>query len=484
MKKKIKSEKGAIAALVVVTVLMFALILMGTYMAITNLRKSQLESDIRIQQLYGGDVENIEQVYTSIVEEKDDGPIFTAVANAPDIRGFNEENTYYVTWNLESSPYEINDSIPVNENPPSNWYDYTAGVNHWANIKTTGGGNNCYWVWIPRYAYQVPDRDSGGETVQIKFLEGTSNVPIGETEEITNTTPTEGSWVVHPAFTNSGNGGFGELEGIWVAKFEASSSQVSEATVNTDLTTTGGGNTTSLQVRVIPNVTSWRGITVGNIFTVCRNLTTDGNSVEGATSVDSHMMKNTEWGACAYLSRSVYGKNGAVWNNPYYNNRTNYSPITGLCGTSQDASQTTLDNTYKYNTEGGINASTTGNVYGIYDMAGGTWEYVTSVISGKLSNGTYYNFSNIDPRYYEEYDSYNNTKYGDAMYETSTSASSDASSAKSWDIDLSHFVTSSSPVLYRGGQSYDASGAGIFAFSHNTGTAVVHGGFRPCIINF
>ena len=68
MKKKIKSEKGAIAALVVVTVLMFALILMGTYMAITNLRKSQLESDIRIQQLYGGDVDKIEEVYNTVVK--------------------------------------------------------------------------------------------------------------------------------------------------------------------------------------------------------------------------------------------------------------------------------------------------------------------------------------------------------------------------------------------------------------------------------
>ena len=61
MKRIVKSEKGAIAALVVVTVLMFVLILMGTYMAITNLRKSQLESDIRIQQIYGGELDNIEE---------------------------------------------------------------------------------------------------------------------------------------------------------------------------------------------------------------------------------------------------------------------------------------------------------------------------------------------------------------------------------------------------------------------------------------
>ena len=66
--KRIRSETGAIAALVVVTVLMFVLILMGTYMAITNLRKSQLESDIRIQQLYGGDVARIEEVYNSVID--------------------------------------------------------------------------------------------------------------------------------------------------------------------------------------------------------------------------------------------------------------------------------------------------------------------------------------------------------------------------------------------------------------------------------
>ena len=68
MKRIVKSEKGAIAALVVVTVLMFVLILMGTYMAITNLRKSQLESDIRIQQIYGGQVEDAEQVYDTVIK--------------------------------------------------------------------------------------------------------------------------------------------------------------------------------------------------------------------------------------------------------------------------------------------------------------------------------------------------------------------------------------------------------------------------------
>ena len=474
MKQFIKNEKGAIAALVVVTVLMFILILMGTYMAITNLKKAQLESDIRIQQVYGGDVENIEEVYKEI-----GGKDAKVVANEPDINDFNKANTYYVTWDLSNSPYEIKDTIPISEIAPSNWYDYTAGVNHWANIKTTGGGNDCYWVWIPRYAYKVPTRSSTAQTIEIKFLQGTSNIPIGETEEITNTTPTPGSWVVHPAFTNSGNGGFGELTGMWVAKFEASSSQVSEATINTDLETYGGGDTTSLQVRSIPNVTSWRRITVGNIFTVCRNLTTDGNSVENSTNIDSHMIKNTEWGAVAYLSRSIYGKDSAVWNNPYYNNTTYYSPITGLCGSSQDANQTTLDNTYKYNTVEGINASTTGNVYGIYDMAGGAYEYAAGVLSSKLSSGSDYDFSSIDAKYYDSYDSYNNTKYGDAIYETSTSSTG----ATSWDSDISVFGTSERPVFGHGMYAFSGSDAGIFAFYGGSGGVGQGNSFRPCLVN-
>ena len=438
-----------------------------------NIMLAQTEEQKQLNELY----EELEQNQGSTIPDEE-GPIFTTVTNPPDIEGFNKDNTYYVAWDIESSPYEINDTIPISENPPSNWYDYTEGVNHWANIKTTGGGNDCYWVWIPRYAYKVPTRSSTAQTIEIKFLEGTSNVPIGETGEITNTTPTPGTWVVHPAFTNSGNGGFGELEGIWVAKFEASSSQVSEATVNTDLTTTGGGNTTSLQVRVIPNVTSWRGITVGNIFTVCRNLTTDGNSVEGATSVDSHMMKNTEWGACAYLSRSVYGKNGAVWNNPYYNNRTNYSPITGLCGTSQDASTTDVNNTYRYNTEGGINASTSGNVYGIFDMAGGSIDYTAGVLSGNLSNGRYYDFTTIDPKYYDTYTGYNDIKYGDAVYETSIGSTG----TTAWDTAYSEIPFSTSPIFKYGGQACDGSLAGIFCFSSYTGDGHTCNTFRPCLV--
>ena len=427
---------------------------------------------------------------TELYTNKENWPTFTTVANEPDIKGFNVQNSYFVTWNTESSPYLISDETRLDDVPPSDWYDYTASVNKWANVKTTGGGNDCYWVWIPRYAYQVPTRSSTASTIQIKFLEGKTNKPIGETTEITNTTPTPGSWVVHPAFTNAGNGGFGELSGIWVAKYEASSNStiVVENPSEDQLANYGRDSwtNTSFKVRVKPNVTSWRAISVGDIFTVCKNITTTGNSLEGTTNIDSHMMKNTEWGAVAYLSRSQYGKNSAVYNNPYwndndYNGTKYYSPITGLCGKTQNYATKTYNdpNVYKYNTTEGKNASTTGNVYGVYDMVGGAWEYVAAVLSSKKSSGSYYNFTNIDTKYYESYDAYDDSKYGDAVYETSMNSEG----STSWDGDYSYFVTESYPVFVRGGHAYTWDGAGVFAFDRFYGGTSAHVSFRPCLVS-
>ena len=431
------------------------------------------------------------------VKDDIDRPTFTTVANAPDTTGFNKSNTYYVAWDLTNSPYQIDEATNLNGVAPSNWYDYTEGVNHWANIKTTGGENDCYWVWIPRYAYKVPTRSSTAETIEIKFLKEDTNIPIGETTEITNTTPTPGTWVVHPAFTNEGNGGFGNLTGIWVAKYEASSnsSSVVENPTSEQLAIDGGSdNDTDLKVRVKPNVTSWRGITVNNIFTVCQNLTLTGNSLENTSNLNSHMIKNTEWGAVAYLSRSVYGINSEVWNNPYYNNTTNYSPITGLCGNEtngKDNSTTNMRNTVKYNEIGGGNASTTGNVYGIYDMAGGAWEYVAGYLSEITALTNYTTLASADQKYKDVYvgtSSDENTnfnantgKYGDAVYETSSSGNS---AAGSWDSSFSSFPLSGYPVFLRGGRASDGSSAGVFAFGNYTGVASTSYSFRPVVLSF
>lgn len=68
MKKyKIKEEKASISTLVLFTILMFIVILMGTYLAISTMQKSQLKSDMRIQDVYGEDIERIDQLYNEIV---------------------------------------------------------------------------------------------------------------------------------------------------------------------------------------------------------------------------------------------------------------------------------------------------------------------------------------------------------------------------------------------------------------------------------
>ena len=70
MKKNIiKEEKGAISTLVLFTILIFIAILMGTYMLVAINQKSQLKSDMRIQDIYGEDVERVNELYNEIVNE-------------------------------------------------------------------------------------------------------------------------------------------------------------------------------------------------------------------------------------------------------------------------------------------------------------------------------------------------------------------------------------------------------------------------------
>lgn len=66
----IKKEKGAITTLVLFTVLMFVVILTGVYFSVSTMQKSQLKSDMRIRDIYGKDVERIDQLYNEIANEQ------------------------------------------------------------------------------------------------------------------------------------------------------------------------------------------------------------------------------------------------------------------------------------------------------------------------------------------------------------------------------------------------------------------------------
>ena len=268
-------------------------------------------------------------------------------------------------------------SVPKNwkkttSNDPE-WYDYGTEVNapklgtgmtpivyigenkptekKWANAMTEDGS---MWVWIPRYAYNITSgyHQSGAEinptkpeegagTIEIKFLKDSSNIAYDGTSTWDNVSG-QGKWNIHPAF-NYGQ----EVSGLWVAKFEASN---------------GSG-----KIKVEPGVQSWRSVTVNNIYTSCLNYN---------KTLNSHMMKNDEWGAVAYLSKSRYGKSAEVDRNG------NSSYYTG--GGSGNA--------YVNN----VGQSTTGTVYGAYDMSGGAWEYVAAYVDNGDSNLTSYGSSLVN----------------------------------------------------------------------------------------
>ena len=89
-------------------------------------------------------------------------------------------------------------------------------------------------------------------------------------------------------------------------------------------------------------------------------------------------------------------------------NRTTY--LNAKVGTSN-----TNSTTNSYETTLGIGASTTGNIYGIYDMSGGSHEYVMGISSKTIGSS---GFSSLpDEKYYNNYTSSSYT--GHALTETS-----------------------------------------------------------------
>jgi hypothetical protein len=325
----------------------------------------------------------------------------------------------------------------------SDWYDYEN--KKWANAMTLDGS---MWVWIPRYEYKITTPHTNIEqTINVNLLKGKNKVATS-------------GYTVHPAFT------FGdeELNGIWVAKFEAS------------------GTTSSVDIK--PSKTSLRSNTISNIFTACRNMETNNRYGWGTSGsgIDTHLFKNIEWGAVAYLSQSIYGKNSEVWIN------SNNKYLTGHAGSS--ASSNSNASTSEYNNKlYGINASTTGNEYGIYDMSGGAYEYTAAYVNNGNTNLNKYGASLVsaEDKYKDIYlsgSNQNNTyianfaKKGDAVYETS----SRVSGAYSWYNDYSYMPYSSNVFFVRGNVYSSRTSAGIFAFYYRTGSSSSAYGFRPSLV--
>ena len=410
------------------------------------------------------------------------------------------------------------------EKSPFTWYNYDD--KKWANAVLVTGTNRstyqnanpgteiteanilAFYVWIPRYKYKVWNinkvigtQSYNAQTtgIDIVFENGTASTGTisctysyaapSSTAGSPNETCTgnNGDYYTHPAFTFGNQ----ELTGFWMGKFELSSSNPATGT------SYGGGTSTSLTPRILPNVTSWRKNTLSNYWKVIYDMQTSDNIYGLPTSrinTDSHMITNMEWGAVAYLTNSKYGRctkgsctevsiNGA-WDNSdggssystYYTTKTGCGPIS-----SGSTSNGTKCNAY--NTTLGQTASTTGNIYGVYDMSGGATEYVMGNISS--SNGATYiynardagsnfTYSTDTTKYLVPYaygttnndqTAYNRGRLGDATSEVVKSSGGNGG----WYTDHAYFPNSSDSWLSRGGSIYNSSNSGPFSFNRNSG---------------
>ena len=358
----------------------------------------------------------------------------STVPNEPKIKQISNGTMELVKFDEESQEW-----VPGKE------YSYVAGngtedndQSKWANARVTIDGVESYFVWIPRYAYRIvyfKDEASKNEykngTITeeqaiadgkivgysdsrgIVTAEGKRVDSITSTSNTTHIMVSENYFMPHPAFLDGTDNGFEngewdkELEGLWIGKYE---------TARSNATSTSIGSGTILKVQ--PGVKSWRWIGMENSYVY---------SLAYSEELYSHMLKNSEWGAIAYLTESTYGRNGIEVN--INNNSEN---ITGG----------EIEKEYITNQK----QSSTGNVYGIYDLNGGITEQMSVDYNG--IDSTKYTTS-----YVNNYNIKNNYKYGDATYETN-----------GWHSDSTAYTVSKNNYFYRGGLSNDGDKAGIFHY--------------------
>ncbi len=314
-----------------------------------------------------------------------------------------------------------------------------------------------YYVWIPRYKYQLFNVNSEKiDPIEIQVM-------FEDKDTTKSTGNTNGSWLTHPAFTF----GTDELSGIWVGKFETSVDTNDACYTNISI---DNCDKELDSPRIKPNRASLVWQKVSNQFLTSQKLgTTTYLTSNGVNQIDAHMMKNTEWGAVAYLKQSKYGLGLTdIANNAYKASSGSYY-IAGCGPTSETDLTSTSTTCTSYTSIAGVMSSTTGNVYGVYDMAGGAEERVMGVL--KTEDGTGLTYSNsgfttstlpLGSKYVDaytygtSYNDYTRRILGDATGETAR-----------WYSDVDRFPNSSASFFRRGGGG--GSHAGVFHFFYYSG---------------
>ena len=322
-----------------------------------------------------------------------------------------------------------------------------------------------YYVWIPRYSYQVwaySGSDSAGSPheIPIKFVD----------IDIIDEASAIGDYYTHPAFwwDNDSDGvreEGEELSGIWVGKFKTHhTSFTTTSSQNLNCTSSSCDSSKYNNLRILPNVRPITGNAPKSGFFLSRSMETSGNDfgIDPSTT-DSHMMKNSEWGAVAYLSHSKYGINGEIRANNTMNivyNGDTRTFLTGCgAGTPDEEVEAACDIQYGAVLSGIYPQSTTGNVTGIFDMSTSqtTYEYVM---------GFYGSDSTYDAKYYDSYSG--NQFYANTGLESldnctlATCGGHALNETKKWYNDYASFGSSNLVCFYRGGYG-NPSGAGLFS---------------------
>ena len=400
-----------------------------------------------------------------------------------------------------------------------NWFNYTN--KQWANAVTvtkdslskyqdkhaTIDNNDVlgYWVYIPRYAYEVQRRDAVDKVVDPQNFDivfqtaDQKNTPAPTKSTTTNHLDYRNSgisrtyvansnnttWATNPAFTWGGT----ELNGIWVGKYE----------------TTGKISAPTVKPNQHANVNEY----IGNFYLAAKSIGKEdkcnvggGSTTERPTLEDdlvpnshnlattkSHMLKNSEWGAITYLAHSKYGagintsytrksnvsKNGAYLasgsqdadGDPSTYSPTGCGPV-GVDSTGSYNTNTVLDadtiesdlvcgSTQRaYNGSLGVLSSTTNNgssdtgqgVYGVYGLSGGVSEYVmgnrTTNAAQTTATSTDYFSSPAKSPYVDLYVATSNGPFG-----TKPSWSSAKDSEEYWyNYDVCTFETCGGTATY------------------------------------
>ena len=550
-----KKNKGITLVALVVTIVVLLILAGISISALTNTgifqkakdaKKKSEEATKKEQSLLYGYEDELSK-YTS--NDRWDGKV-----NKPEIMtGMTAIKFTEPTGNTEDTKGK---EEKVSDSSKNDWYNYSE--KKWANAQTKDGS---MWVWIPRYAYKI---NKSNQTFDVVFLVGTTDnyydkdgklqTAKRQTSE-TDIPDATKDYVVHPAFTNESNIGYvnggwkKELTGIWVSKFEAgyagennSADQVdskikySQENVWASGYETETGKEGSIKARNLYNpkgydyattaikYPTFQGLTYSmnyinhsDAFSISRALTDDNNIYKLSNKeTDSHLIKNSEWGAVSYLGQSQYGLNGTnirINNLTLNNSKPTIYAVTGYAAKTLQDGDTKLedagpvsstDKVYKWTEKDGQTASCTGTIYGIYDMSGGIWERLAAIVNngndggnlntyGKaimnaLNNGKSSEYVTVYPtgeskgQSIDDASKFNyaaNTKiYGDAIRETSTAGLGQTS----WYSDSSYFVGADFPFFIRGGAYWSTSDAGLFCFHRSAGSSYYANGFRSVLV--